>query len=99
MKMEIDNSINLKGSRRMIKPEYSINSPNVGLKTSQIRIQQPEINLKGSRRIDNYNPNINDKIKGSRMLFNDNDIPENTTGIKIKPPKIKSSKDIAQPIK
>ena len=86
--LEIDNSINLKGSRRMIKPEYSINSPNVGLKTSQIRIQQPEINLKGSRRIDNYNPNINDKIKGSRMLFNDNDIPENTTGIKIKPPTI-----------
>ena len=86
--------MNIKGSRRMLY-NYDINQPETNIKSSKIRINPPDMdmNIKGSRRLDFKGPNINDNIKGSRVLYNseinnDYKISYNKPEIKLNSPKI-----------
>ena len=88
------NDMNIKGSRRMLY-NYDINQPETNIKSSKIKINPPDMdmNIKGSRRLDFKGPNINDNIKGSRVLYNseinnDYKISYNKPEIKLNSPKI-----------
>ena len=73
------NNINIKGSRRMLY-DYNINQPEVNIKSSKLRFNQPDMNIKGPRRLDFQAPQLNDNIKGSRMIY-DTQINTNTQNI------------------
>ena len=66
-----NNDINIKGSRRMLY-DYNINQPDVNIKTSKLKLNQPDMdmNIKGSRRLNIEAPNVNANLKGSRVLPN-----------------------------
>ena len=85
------NKINIKGSRRLLNAD--LNPPEVNLKSSKLNLNQPDFNIKGSRRLDTVEPNLNGDIKGSRMLYNSDinaniKIPNNKAEIGLNPPKL-----------
>ena len=81
------NDINIKGPRRMI----NIEPPEMNIKSSKLHLDQPDFNIKGSRRLDIPDPNLN--LKGSRILYNTeinskNKIPNNNVQLDVNSPKI-----------
>ena len=60
------NDINIKGPRRMINVE----PPEMNIKSSKLHLDQPDFNIKGSRRLDISEPNLNLISLYSFLFFN-----------------------------
>ena len=46
----------------------NVEPPEMNIKSSKLHLDQPDFNIKGSRRLDIPDPNLN--LKGSRVLYN-----------------------------